>query len=68
MHYWQYYHSCLLSTSKRKKNVPTYPLLLSPTVEDRLAIFFSVFTIMLFQNTLIQRLSSPLIARTMSTQ
>lgn len=52
---------------KGKKNVLTYTLLLSPTVEDRLAIFFSVFTIMLFQNTLIQRLFLTVIAGTVYT-
>lgn len=38
---------------KGKKNI--FRLLLSPTVGDRLTIFFSVFTIMLLQNALIQR-------------
>lgn len=38
---------------KRKKII--FRLLLSPTVGDRLAIFFSVFTITLLQNALIQR-------------
>lgn len=53
--------------SQKEENVLTYPLLLSPTVEDRLAIFFSVFTIMLFQNTLIQRLFLTVTAGTMYT-
>lgn len=69
-YYLKFYFTCLMLLSiigsfsilvfyqfpKEKKNVFTYPLLLSPTAEDRLAIFFSVFTIML-KNTLIQRLS-----------
>lgn len=52
---------------EKKKNVLTYPLLLSSTVEDRLAIFFSVFTIVIVQNTLIQRIFLTVIARTMYT-
>lgn len=53
---------------KEKKQLSYISFVIALTVEDRLAIVFSVFTTMLFKNTLTQRHFLTLITRTVYSQ